>query len=136
GDERRSAQRVVDGAEGAGAEAWNPPPGLCGQRPGRDVPCRRESPEMIEADGVDVSEQGAQTIDAPAIPAQGQRVPVVDWIAPELSLRAEIVRRNPGEDGRSVARVEQKQRGVGREVARIRREEERSVADQPDDFGA
>ena len=35
-----------------------------------------------------------------------------------------------------MARVEQKQLGVGPDVARIRRDEERQVADQPDVFGA
>ena len=40
---------------------------------------------MIEADGVDVREQGAYAVDAPPVAAGGQRVPIIDGIAPPLS---------------------------------------------------
>src|SRR5439155_21662059 len=91
---------------------------------GRYVPRGRETSEMIEPDGVDVREQGADAVDAPAVAARGQRVPVINWIAPPLSLRAERVRRHPGDDARLVRRVEQKQLRVGPHVARIRGDEE------------
>src|SRR5206468_8852725 len=75
----------------------------------RHVPRGSESAEVIEADGVDVSQQGAQAVDAPAVATRGQRVPVVDRIAPPLSLRAEVVWRHSGDDARPVLCVEQEQ---------------------------
>src|SRR5262249_14298029 len=101
----------------------------------RYVPCRRECSEVIEADRVDVAEQGPQAIDAPAVATRGQRVPVIDRIAPELSSRAEVVRRHTGDDAWPVLPVEQEQLGVGPHVARIRRDEEGQVTDQAHAFG-
>src|SRR5439155_8617646 len=85
---------------------------------------------MIEADRVDVSEQGAQAVDAPAVAAGGKRVPVIDRIAPALSSRAEIVGRDTGDGARPVLRVEQEQFRVGPDVARVRRDGKWEVADQ------
>src|SRR4029450_7446941 len=47
-DEGQTAERLLDGAEEAGARARYPLAGLRRRRPGRDLPRRLESPEMIE----------------------------------------------------------------------------------------
>src|SRR4029453_10920552 len=90
----------------------------------------------IEADRVDVSQQGAQAVEAPAVAVRGQDIPVIDWIAPTLSLRAEVVWRHPGDHARPVPRVEKKQLRVSPHVARIRGDEERQVTDDAHSFGA
>ena len=85
---------------------------------------------MIKADHIDMRQQRAQAVDRPAITGPPQSVPVVDRIAPELSLGAEIVRRYTGDETRPVARVQLEQLGVGPHVARIGRYEKRQIADQ------
>ena len=91
---------------------------------------------MIEADRVDVSQQRAQAIEAPAVAVGGDGIPVVDRIAPPLSLRAEVVRRHPGDHARPLLRIEQKELRVCPHIARIRGDEERQIADQAQAFGA
>ena len=75
----------------------------------RHVPGRRERAEMIQPDHVHVGQQRAQAVDAPAISALAKRVPVVDGVAPELPVRAEVVgrhaRRRPSAGGRCRART-------------------------------
>ena len=94
------------------------------------MPGRRESAEVIEADRVDVREQGPDAVDAKAIAARGKRVPVVDGIAPELPLGAEIVRRHAGNHARPALVVEQEKLRIGPHVARVRRDEKGQIADQ------
>jgi hypothetical protein len=85
---------------------------------------------MIEADGVDVSEQGAHPVEAPAVPVRGQRLPVIDRIAPALSRRAEIVGRYTGHHARPVLSVDKKELRVRPDVARVRGDKEREIADK------
>ena len=134
GEERQRAQCFLYHAEEVGARARHPLAGLRRRRPGRYVPRRRESSEVIQTDRVDVSQQGAQAVDAPAVAARGKRVPVIDRIAPALSLRAEVVRRHTGDDARPALGIEQEQLRVGPHVARVRRDEEGQVADQAHAF--
>src|SRR5262249_16962054 len=98
----------------------NPLTGLRRRSLGRNMPRRRECAEMIESHCVDVSEQRAQAVDAPGIAAGGQRVPVVDRIAPSLPLCAEVVGRHTGDDTWSALRVEQEQLRIRPDVARVR----------------
>src|SRR5438445_12662232 len=70
-DERHTAQTLAHSVEEVGARPRHPPTGLRGRRRGRYVPRRRESSEMIEADRVDVSQQGAQAVEAPAVAVRG-----------------------------------------------------------------
>ena len=107
GEERQTAQGLLHLGEEAGARPRHPLTGLRRRSSGRHVPRGGESAEVIEPDGVDVSQQGAHAVDAPAVATRGQRVPVVDRIAPPLSLRAEVVWRHPGDDARPVLCVEQ-----------------------------
>src|SRR5207253_9847364 len=92
-EEGKAAQFLLEGGEESRARAWLPLAGLCRRRGEGNVPGRRESAEVIEADRVDVREQGPDAVDAKAIAARGERVPIVDGVAPALSLRAEVVGR-------------------------------------------
>ena len=57
-------------------------------------------------------------------------VPVVDGIAPELPFRAEIVGRHARDNLQLVSLAKQEELGVGPDVARVGRNEERQIADQ------
>src|SRR5262245_24611162 len=95
------------------------------RRPGWHVPGGCEGAEMIQSDRVHVGQQGAQSVDAPAIAGPTQRLPVIDGVTPELPLRAEVVRRHAGHEKRPVRLIEQEQIWVGPDIARVGRNEER-----------
>src|SRR5262249_23931286 len=115
---------LLDDFEEAGPGARHPSTRHGSWRPSRYVPRRRKSPEMIEADGVDVREQRTHAVDAPPVAAGGQCIPIMYGIAPPLSFRCEIVCRHTCDHARPVRRVEEKQLRVGPHIARIRGDEE------------
>src|SRR5258708_29976390 len=67
GDEWQTAQPSLHRAEELGARTWHPLAGLRRRGSGGYVPGGGESPEMVHADRVHVSQQGAQAGDAPAV---------------------------------------------------------------------
>src|SRR5712692_1316483 len=117
GDERQTAELPPHCAEEFGARSRHPSAGLRRRCSGRYVPGGCESAEMVQADRVHVSQQGAQAVDGPAVTGTTKRVPVIDGVAPELSPGAEVVRRHTGNDPWSVARVQQEQLRVGPHIA-------------------
>src|SRR4029077_6802223 len=91
---------------------------------------------MIKAHEVHVSQQRSQAVYAPAVTGPLKRLPIIDGVAPELPLRAEMVGRNAGHESRTMAFIQQKQFGVGSNVTRVRRNEKGEVTDQADAGGA
>src|ERR1700733_14635882 len=91
----------------AGSRTRHPPPGLSRWRSGWNVPASRESAEVIQANHIDVSQQSTQPIDAPAITGRTQGIPVVNGIAPQLTLRAEIIGRNSSDEAWPMLLIEQ-----------------------------
>src|ERR1700678_1267709 len=91
----------------AGSRTRHPLPGLSRRRSGWNVPRSREPAEVIEANHIDVSQQSTQPIDAPAITSRTHRIPVVNGIAPQLTLRAEIIGRNSGDEAWAKLLIEQ-----------------------------
>src|SRR3984885_15853739 len=85
----------------------HPLPGLSRRRIGWNVPRRREPAEVIQANQIDMSQQSTQSIDAPPITSRAQGIPVVNGIAPQLTLRAEIIGRNSGDEARPMPLIEQ-----------------------------
>jgi hypothetical protein len=85
--------------------------------PGRYVPGGREATEMVQTNHIHVSQQRTEAIDAPAIAGPAQLVPVVDGVAPELSLGAEIIGGHAGHEARPVLFVQQEQFRIGPNVA-------------------
>ena len=79
---------------------------------------------MIQANRVDVSQEGAHPVDAPAVAGPPKRVPVLDGIPPELPLGTEVVGWDSGNEARPVMRVQQKQLRVRPHVARVGGNEE------------
>lgn len=58
------------------------------------MPRGGESPKMIQTNSIHMREERAQPIDRSSIPRGTQRIPVINRVAPQLTLRAEIVRRD------------------------------------------
>ena len=85
------------GSEQRDARARRPPPLARGLRAGRHRPVRGEAPEVVDPETVDEPERAAHAIDPPAVARRGDRVPVVERVAPELSARVEIVGRRAGD---------------------------------------
>ena len=131
----RAPSSSLHRAEELGARTRHPLAGLGRRRPGRYVPGGRERAEMIQANHVHVGQQGAQAVDAPAIAGPAQGVPVIDRVAPELSLGTEVVGWHAGDEARPVLFVQQEQLRVGPHVARVGGDEEGQIADQAHALG-
>src|ERR1700729_3784448 len=101
------AQFALHCLKKAGSRTRYPLPGLSRCRTGWNVPRSREPAEVIQANHIDVSQQSTQPIDAPSITSRTQGIPVVNRIAPQLTLRAEIIGRNSGDEARPMLLIEQ-----------------------------
>src|ERR1700683_3324981 len=91
----------------AGSRTRHPLPGLSRWRSGWNVPRSREPAEVIQANHIDVSQQSTQSIDAPPITGRAHGIPVVNGIAPQLTLRTEIIGRNSGNELWSMLLIEE-----------------------------
>src|SRR5580698_330451 len=85
---------------------------------------------MIQANHIDVSQQSTQSIDAPSITSRTPRIPVVNGIAPQLTLCAEIIGRNSGDEAWPMLLIEQEELRVCPNITRIRGNKERQIANQ------
>ncbi len=74
---------------------------------------------MIQPDYIDVREQSSQTVNAPAITRAAKRLPVVNGIAPKLSIRGEVVGRNAGDKSRTPPFGQEEEFGVRPDIAGI-----------------
>src|SRR5271155_3183028 len=101
------AQLCLHRLKKAGSRTRQPLPRLSRWRSGRNVPRRREPAEVIQANHIDVSQHGAQPIDAPPITSRTHGIPVVNGIAPQLTLCAEIIGRNSGDEFWPMLLIEQ-----------------------------
>src|SRR5262249_56926532 len=62
-------------------------------------------------------------------------VPVGDVMPPQLSLRAEIVWRNTGDDPRAAVLVKEEQLRIRPDITRVRRDKEGQISDQANAAG-
>src|SRR5262245_24095978 len=95
-----------------------------------------EAAEMIQANDVHVSQQRAQTGDAPAIPGLAKHIPVIYRITPKLPLRAEVVGRYSRNKTWAMLLVQNKELRMRPYVARVGRYEEGEITDQAQSFAA
>src|SRR5262249_38617180 len=126
----------LDRPKEGGAGTRDPPSRLCSLCPGRYVPGCRKGTEVIQANQVDVGQQRPQARDAPTIAGLTQSVPIIDGVAPKLSLRTEVNWRYTSDNARPALRIQQKKLRVSPDVARVWRDEEGQVADQAQPLGA
>src|SRR5580658_5944331 len=124
------AQLCLHGLKKAGSGTRHPLPGLSRWRSGWNVPRSREPAEVIQANHIDVSQQSPQPIDAPPITSRTHGIPVVNGIAPQLTLRAEIIGRNSGDEARPLLLIEQEKLRVRPNITGIRGNKEGQIADQ------
>src|SRR5208283_5872081 len=103
------------------------PSGRC---PCGHVPGRHEAAEMVQTNHADMSQQGTQAVDAPAIAQMSQGIPVVHGIPPQLSLRTEVVRRHAGHEERPMPLIKKEEFRMRPYVTGIGRYEKRQVSDQ------
>ena len=96
------------------------------------MPGRRESAEMVQSNQVDMSQQCPHAIDAPAVTRAAKRIPVIDRIAPKLSVRAEVIGRHAGDELRPALFGQKEDVGVRPDIAGIGRHEEGQVTDEAD----
>src|ERR1039457_322855 len=130
GDERQSAQLGFDPAEEPGPRTRLPRPRLGRGNPGRYVPGRRKPAEVVETNQVHMRQKRAKALDAPAVPVLAERIPVVNGIAPQLPLRAEVFGRHASYKLRPAGLVQKKQLRVGPNIAGIGCNEKRQVANE------
>src|SRR5439155_9486423 len=90
-----------------GTRPLRPLAGLCRECSAWNMPGGRESTEVLQANQIYVSQYSTQPLDAPPITPRTKGIPVVDRIAPQLSLRAEIIGRNPGDEAWAILLVQQ-----------------------------
>ena len=107
-DDRQRPERGGQRREELTARAAAPVPGGRGLAPLRDRPVRDEPSEVVEARQVDQPERPAQPLDPPAVAVGAHRTPVVERVAPELTLGGEHV----GRDARDLAGLEQPRPGL------------------------
>src|ERR1700728_1287907 len=119
----------------AGSRTRHPLPRLSRLRSRWNVPRSREPAEVIQANHIDVSQQSAQPIDAPPITSRTHGIPVVNGIAPQLTLRAEIIGRNSGDEARPMLLIEQEELRVRPNVTGIRGNKEGQIPDQAHALG-
>jgi hypothetical protein len=130
GDERDctklGTQRAEQGVGGAG-----PPLARAGgRRSGRHLPVRLERTEVIDTHEVEPGQLRLHTREPPAKAAAPHGVPIVEWIAPELTLGIEVVGRNAGHALRLAARVEGKQLALPPNFDAVAIDVVRQVAEQ------
>src|SRR5262245_64795192 len=87
---------------------------------------------MIQPEDVNRRERMAESLYPPAIPALFHHVPAVNRIAPQLACLAEIIRRDACDQRREAFVIEVEEMAVGPDVGAVMRDEDRSVADDPD----
>ena len=129
-DEWQSAQLSFYRVEKIRARTGHPLAGLGSRCSGWYVPRGAKTAEVIEPNHIHKSEKRAEAIDAPPITALPQDFPVIDGVPPELSLRAEIIRRHASDKSRTTMLVQQEKLGVPPDVTRVGRNEKREIADQ------
>src|SRR5262249_33925927 len=130
GNERKDAQLSLHRVEEVSARTWDPMPGSSRRHAARYMPGGREPTKMIQANHIYVREQRAYTIDAPAIASALHRVPVIDRVSPQLSLRAEVIGGHASHKLWSMLFIQQEQLGICPNIGRVRRNEKGQVADQ------
>ena len=91
GDEVQLRQGLPDGTEEALAGAGNPLAVPGGFVPGGNGPVAFEATEMVEANHVIHACGSGQSLDPPAVAGIGHLLPVVDGIAPELTVLGESI---------------------------------------------
>src|SRR5437773_10741941 len=99
------------------------------------MPRGRESPKVIQPNRIHMHQESAQAVDRPTIAGGPQSIPVINWIAPQLTLGAEIVRRNARDRAWMTPFVKEKKFRGRPHIARVRRNEKRQVSDQSHAFG-
>jgi len=129
GDKWQPPHFTPDRLEETCPRALHPLTGLCSLGPCWHMPRSRKTPEVIETNHVYMSQECTYSIDAPPVTGRTKRIPVIDRITPELSLGAKVIGRNCSDETRPPPLIQQEKLGIRPNIARIRRNEKREIAD-------
>src|ERR1039458_6661363 len=106
GHDGQVAELRCDGLEKLDAGAGRPAAVDGGGFAAGHVPEGLESAEMVDADDVEQSKNGANALDPPAVAVALHLVPTVNRIAPQLAAGAEVIGWHAGLPRRRAVRVE------------------------------
>src|SRR5208337_1288387 len=98
------------------------------------LPVSLKTAEMIDAYQVHPFQESAQAIDPPRESLLLVSFPAIERVAPELPRLAVVIWRYPGLDGRTAARVQEKEVRPDPDIRTVVSDEDGDVADQVDAF--
>ena len=98
-----------------------------------DAPVIVEGAEVIDAEDVGLCEARSEAGEPPRVAGFCMRAPLVEWVAPELAGRREVIGWHARDgDGQSGGGVDLEELGRGPGVGAVARDEDRQVADDLD----
>jgi len=134
GDDRQFSESLLHGVEYRVAGTRFPGAGAGGTGFGGHGPVGLEAAEMIDAHEVGELGRGAQPLDPPAIAGLPVILPVIQWVAPELPVFAEIVGRYTSDVAGSTFLVELQHVAIGPCIGAVEGNVDRHVAEKTDAF--
>src|ERR1043166_1787477 len=132
GDDWKLAQRFPNRTEKLLAWHLDPTTALGRLIAAGDFPAGRETAKVIDARHVHNLQNRAHPFDPPLETIFQHSFPAVERIAPELSGRAEIIRRDAGDNGRNTITIKLELLRIGPDVGRILGHKDRHIAAQTD----
>src|SRR5262249_15539060 len=125
-------EALLEGPEQLAARSLHPAAMFRGGGLGRHLPAGDEPPEVVEAQDIDELQRLAHALDPPGEALVAVPCPRVERVAPELTGRAEGVRRYAGDDQRPSRRIELPEMWPRPHVGRVEGDEDRQIADDAD----
>ena len=98
----------------------------------RNLPRCFESAEVVDANPVHGGKQRVEARDPPGVSGPLEHVPLVVWVPPELSRRAEVVGRHARHDAGTAVSVELKQFTSRPDIGAVVRDEDGQIAHDDD----
>src|SRR4051794_25241928 len=98
GDERQSAELLLEHVEQIGLRSIDPASMYGGRLVGGNLPVLLESAEVIEADDVAGVKRPPHAVDPPVVTLRPQFVPAIERVSPTLASGRKGVGRNSGND--------------------------------------
>ena len=128
GDDGQLAQRSLQGLKEVHAGAVFPLAGLGGGTVGRDGPVGIEAPEVVDAQQVVDAQGMAHPLDPPCISSLFMIRPVIQRVAPQLTVGGEIIRRAACHTGKTALGIQLEQLAAHPGIHRVGRDIDGDIA--------
>ena len=132
GDDVETGERRLDRIDKALAGALAPMAAARGRLAVGHGPIALQTAEMVDTDGIVELARGAETPDPPAVAVVSHTVPVIERVAPELTVGGEVIGRDARDLRRAALIVELEVLALRPHVGAVERDIDRHVADDPD----